>query len=142
MAGKFIEEAGIKGDDVRTLRELSIPAMLDIDTKLRNALAGPGEAIRLTAVAPVIDGEDIPDVPNRIIRDGSAKGIRVIAGTNLDEYRLFAAMQPPGAVIDEAEITRRLNHYVPDKDIHGKTDSPYEYQDGYQHFSQRVAITH
>ncbi|OGO44643.1 MAG: hypothetical protein A2Z05_05110 [Chloroflexi bacterium RBG_16_60_22] len=114
---RFVKELGIKSDDDRALRALTPPQLLDVDMRLRTGLAGPGEAVRLTAVAPVVDGEIIPDVPNRVINNGSASDVKVIVGTNLEEFKLFAAMDPPGVKIDEAVMSRRLRAFVPAGDI-------------------------
>ena len=114
---RFLRALNIKSDDVKALRALTLKQILETDMKMRSALAGPGEAPRLTVVAPVIDGETIPGVPNEVARKGSAKDIPAIIGTNLDEFKLFSAMQPPGIKIDEAVLQRRLGAFLPEKDI-------------------------
>ena len=51
----------------------------------------------LMAFEPVIDGEVLPDLPIRRIAAGSARGVRVLAGSNRDEQRLFLV---PNGFID------------------------------------------
>jgi len=113
---RFLKTLNIKGNDVDGLMALTVAQLLEMDMKLRMSLAGPGEAMRLTVVAPVIDGEIIPGVPNDVARQGSAKNIPAIIGTNLDEFKLFAAMQPPGVKIDAAMLLSRLKSFLSEKE--------------------------
>jgi carboxylesterase type B len=41
----------------------------------------------------VIDGETLPQHPSAMIAQGSAANVAILAGTNLDEWRLFAMMK-------------------------------------------------
>jgi len=52
---------------------------------------------------PVVDGKAIPAAPLESIRAGSAAGVDVIAGTNVDDWRLFLAAS--GAI---GQITDRI----------------------------------
>jgi len=116
---KFLELVGIKGDDVKALRALTVQQLLDIEMQLRTGMAGPGEMARITATAPVIDGEIIPGVPNQVARGGFAKDIPAIIGTNLEEWKLFGAMQPGINKLDEAELAKRLSAFMPDEHARG-----------------------
>jgi len=62
---------------------------------------------------PVIDGDVIPRDPLAAIRDGEARGIPLLIGTNLDEARLFAPLDPEAATLDEAELLARCEEAVP-----------------------------
>jgi para-nitrobenzyl esterase len=109
----FLKTAGIKKDNIKALRALTPAQLLDIEMKMRTGLAGPGEVAKITATAPVIDGEIIPDVPNKLAKKGSAKEIPVIIGTNLEEWKLFGMMQPGFGKLDEAEMLKRLGAFMP-----------------------------
>ncbi len=119
VAGQFLELAGISGDNVKALRALTVQQLLDVEMKLRTGKAGPGEIAKITATAPVIDGEVIPDVPNEVARRGSAKDIPAIIGTNLEEWKLFGAMQPGINKLDEAELVNRLSVFMPAESARG-----------------------
>jgi para-nitrobenzyl esterase len=113
-----LKVVGIKGDDVNAIRSLSVKQLLDIELKLRTDMAYTGEAIRITATAPVIDLDVLPGIPTELARGGSAKDIPTIIGTNLEEWKLFGAMQPGIDKLDEVQMIKRLKVYLPEKDVH------------------------
>lgn len=113
---KFLRVLGIEGNATEALYRLTPQQILDADEEMRKATT-PGEAVKLTAIAPVIDGEVIPDITNEMAKKGSAKGVRTIIGTNLDEYTLFAMMEPPDFYLDDAALTKRLSEFLEDKDV-------------------------
>ena len=111
-AENFLKILGIKGSDAKALRALTMQQVLDTDAPLKTAMTRPGEAPRATVTAPVIDGELIPDITNKVARQGSAKDIPVIIGTNRDEWKLFGLMQPGIAQMDEAALKVRLGTMI------------------------------
>jgi para-nitrobenzyl esterase len=119
----FLKLLNLKGSEVKALRALTIKQILDVDIKLKSAMTRPGEAPRATATAPVIDGEYIPDVTNKVTRQGSAKDIPVIIGTNRDEFKLFAMMQPGIAQMDEAGLKVRLGTMISQEYVPGLIES-------------------
>lgn len=60
--------------------------------------------------SPVVDGTQLPDIPLEAIRNGSADGISVLAGTTRDEWRLFITQNP--ATEDEDELIEELGKHV------------------------------
>jgi carboxylesterase type B len=62
---------------------------------------------------PVIDGDVIPRHPLAAIRDGEAHAIPLLIGTNLDEARLFAPLDPEASTLDEAELLARCREAIP-----------------------------
>jgi para-nitrobenzyl esterase len=62
---------------------------------------------------PVIDGDVLPRDPLAAVRDGEARGIPLLIGTNLDEARLFAPLDPEAATLDEAELLVRCAETIP-----------------------------
>lgn len=117
-AKTFLDVLGIDGNDVDALRRLTPGQILEADMEMRKP-AVEGEAVKLTATAPVIDGEVIPDVPNEMAKKGFSRDIPTIVGTNLDEYRLFTMMEPPGFTVDDTELNRRLSVFLDDGEIPG-----------------------
>lgn len=53
---------------------------------------------------PVIDGQVLPTDPFAAIENGSAAGVPVLIGTNLDENRFFSAFDPRTAGIDASGV--------------------------------------
>lgn len=108
----FLKVAGIKKDDVKALRALTPAQLLQLEMKMRTAAAGPGEVAKITTTAPVVDGEIIPDIPNKTAKKGYSKVILTIIGTNLEEWKLFAMMQPDIGKLSEADMIKRLGVFV------------------------------
>ena len=123
VTGQFLNTVNIKGGDVDRLRILTVEQLLQADLEMRGAAPGSKAAPGLTAVAPTIDGETIPGITNEVARQGSAKNIPVIIGTNLEEFRLFDAMKPGGEKIDEAALLGRLKAFLPEKDAMNVVES-------------------
>ena len=119
IADKFLEILGIKGDDVNSLWALTPEQLLEAELKLREAISLPGEGTRLTATVPIVDGEVIPQPPNKAIREGSARGIATIVGTNRDEFRLFAMMRSGINEMDNDSVARSLKYYLPAEPVTG-----------------------
>jgi para-nitrobenzyl esterase len=113
----FLKVSGIKSDDVKAMRALTTTQLLKLENKMKTMGAGPGEVMKITATTPVADGEVIPDFPIKLARQGAAKGITAIIGTNLDEWNLFAAMQPGSDKINDEEMMKRLSFIMPGADV-------------------------
>jgi para-nitrobenzyl esterase len=61
----------------------------------------------------VIDGDLIPREPLAAIRDGLACSIPLLVGTNLDEARLFAPLDPESAVLEDDALLARSEAVIP-----------------------------
>lgn len=115
----FLKLLNLKSNDVAAIRALTVEQILAADTPLKIAMTRPGEAPRITVTAPVIDGENIPDVTNKVAAKGSARGIPVLIGTNRDEQKLFAMGQPGLARMDEAALAVRLGTIMSAENVPG-----------------------
>ncbi|MEZ5321180.1 MAG: carboxylesterase/lipase family protein [Microthrixaceae bacterium] len=73
-----------------------------------------GTPIGFLSFRPVADGIYLPVDPLEAIASGSAAGIPIVAGTTLEEWRLFAMMTPPAA--DTTALERRVATLVADPD--------------------------
>ncbi len=98
--------------DVDGLRKVPFERLLDVDMELRVRMAPPGQPPRMGVTLPVIDGETLPVVPLAAIRDGSARSIPILVGTNLDEWKFMGAMSPGFPNIDETGMTRVVTGFV------------------------------
>ncbi len=62
------------------------------------------------SLVPVVEGHLLPMHPEQAIAEGAAKEIRVLIGTNKDEYRLFSFFDPRWKQSDEEEISSIFEH--------------------------------
>jgi len=60
---------------------------------------------------PFIDGDVLPLHPYEAIRQGAARDIEMIAGTNENEGALFSLVDPSVDSIDEKEFKKRVRYY-------------------------------
>jgi para-nitrobenzyl esterase len=109
----FLEVTGISSDDVAALHALTVEQLLAAEIDLRKRMASPWEPMRITATAPVMDGEVIAQMPTDAIARGVAKDIPMIIGSNLEEWKLFLISEPHKGKIDRAQIVERLGHVIP-----------------------------
>lgn len=77
-------------------------------------LARTSNPVAFLAFTPVADGVIVPHDPVAAIAAGSSAGVDVIAGSNLEEWKLFALMAP-GATDDES-LRKRTGLLVDDVD--------------------------
>jgi para-nitrobenzyl esterase len=112
----FLETAGIKENDVKSLWALTPPQLLEIEKKMIASRLGRGKNPEVTVSAPVIDKEIIPDDSNKLAKQGYSKEIIMLIGTNLNEWKLFTMMEPGFDQIDEAGVLSRLNAAMPASD--------------------------
>jgi para-nitrobenzyl esterase len=112
-AEAFLKVANIKKDDTKALRSLTTEQLLEVEKKMMAPGVGEDGDVKITVTMPVIDGETIPDIPNKLAKQGYSKDIVTIIGTNLEEWKLFAMMQPEGGQMDEAGMLKRLMTLMP-----------------------------
>jgi para-nitrobenzyl esterase len=113
VAEQFLDVCSLKPDDVDALRALTVEQLLSANLELRTRMAREEEALRITVTAPVIDGNVLPELPIGIIKRGSASKITVLAGTNLEEWKLLCMMDFKLPELDEAGLIRRCQYYIP-----------------------------
>jgi len=114
-AAQFLGILGLEGRNVGALRSLTANQVMAAQQKLAAImLAKDG---RITPFQPVVDGIALPEIPIQSIEKGFAAGINTMAGTNLDEFKLFSAMDPGLQRIDEAGMVRRLESLIPPKHV-------------------------
>ncbi|WP_162179533.1 carboxylesterase/lipase family protein [Thermogemmatispora carboxidivorans] len=98
VAQALLSKLGLS--QVEALAEVPLEALLKVQPELGQEFGG------VRAFSPVIDGETLPRHPLEMLAQGLARDVTVLAGTNRDEWRLFALMGG-GAQINEA-LLRRL----------------------------------
>jgi para-nitrobenzyl esterase len=76
-----------------------------------------------TPFQPVIEGNQIPVHPIEAVRGGSADGIAILAGSNLEEWKLFASMDPTLPSLSEAGLITQLKAIMPGVDVNNLIDT-------------------
>jgi para-nitrobenzyl esterase len=114
-AARFLKIVGLKGDDVEGLRCLTADRILEAQQTLGNIMLA--EDGRITPFQPVVDGAALPEIPIESIEKGFASGIHTLAGTNLEEMKLFDVMDPGLKRISEAGMISRLERLMPPEHV-------------------------
>jgi para-nitrobenzyl esterase len=115
ISERFLKVLNLKPDDIQALRTLSMEQWLVATSKLANQTS-PDPEIGMIPLQPVVDGKVISRAPLDMVADGSADGVTVMAGTNLEEFKLFLPMDKKAAALDEPSLVARLS---PDFSLQG-----------------------
>ena len=121
ITGQYLEILKTRPDDVDRLRSLTVKQLLSAQEELGDRLRE--SAHRITPFQPLVDGDVIPELPIHLIKKGSAKDINVLAGTNLEEMKLFSMMDPGLQALDEEGIKKRLESLIPAEYVTGLIDA-------------------
>ncbi len=110
VARNFLGRLGLTAHDIEALRALPAEALLTVQTETAAAVATGVSAGNL---GPVQDGDTLKGVPLDAVEAGSAREVTVLAGSNLEEGRLFAMMGPSFRDLDEPGLARRVARLLP-----------------------------
>jgi para-nitrobenzyl esterase len=116
-AEQFISLLGLRGKNADALRSMETEKLLSAQQKLGEIVRARDN--RITPFQPVVDGALMPDIPIAAIRKGSAAGIKILAGTNREEFKLFNIMDPAVRNIDEAGMVLRLENMISPEHVPG-----------------------
>jgi len=105
-AERVLAKLGVSGADSDAIRALSIgqllTGVLGPDGKTPDRDLG-------MAYQPVVDGTLVPRELIEMVAQGSAAGIAVMVGSNLEEWKLFSAMDPEAQSVDRAGLAAHLS---------------------------------
>jgi len=100
LAEQLAERVGVAS--VPALREVPVAEVLAAQAQI--------EATAERAFVPVIDGITVPLArPLKTLAGGSAAGVALLIGTNVDEWKLWAAADPHSRDLDEDRLRSRLD---------------------------------
>ena len=104
----FIEEFKQDGHKISDLRTCNWDLIINSARKLKHSALSDGKKWIFPEVGflPVIDNKFIKD---DYLETYSSSGIHLIAGTTLDEYKLWSSFHPRIGINDEGYITKRLS---------------------------------
>lgn len=105
-ARQVLAELGIAPEHAHRLRDVSAKDLM----AAANAVAGRSV---IPPFSPVADGELIPSRPFAAVAEGSARGVPLIVGTNLEEMKLYRFLDPSLERLDEAALLQRCGLLFP-----------------------------
>jgi para-nitrobenzyl esterase len=100
VARALLAKLGLEPSQFSALAQVPLETLLQVQPELGREFDG------VQAFSPVIDGETLPQHPLAMIAQESAAKVAILAGTNRDEWRLFAMMSG-GPKVDE-ELLKRI----------------------------------
>ena len=103
---QIMAEVGLSPADAHRLRDVPAKDLM----AAANAVAGRSV---IPPFSPVADGELIPAGPFAAIAEGSARGVPLIVGTNLEEMKLYRFLDPSLEQLDEAALVQRCAMLFP-----------------------------
>ena len=103
---QILAELGIAPEQAHRLRDVPAKDLMAAG----NAVAGRSV---IPPFSPVADGELIPARPFTAIAEGSARGVPLIVGTNLEEMKLYRFLDPSLEQLDETALLERCSRLFP-----------------------------
>lgn len=103
VAQGVLDELGLSSVD--GLLDVPAGALLAAQDRVAVKFGSTGKL----AFQPVVDGTALPRSPLDALAAGSAAGVDLLTGTNLDEMRLFTTLDPRMAAIDDATLLARCD---------------------------------
>src|SRR6266567_4168655 len=99
VAQALLAKLGLETSRLSALADVPLEALLTVQPELGREFGG------IQAFSPMIDGETLPQHPSAMIAQGLSANVAILAGTNRDEWRLFALMSG-GPKVDEEQLKR------------------------------------
>jgi para-nitrobenzyl esterase len=112
IASVVVEQLGVRPGDLDALYAKTTEEIIEAQAAVGLETNSDGLPFQ-----PVIDGTVLPRPALDAIRDGSAAGVRLLVGTNKDEFTLFSILDPGLASLDEGGIRTRVRAYYGDDGI-------------------------
>jgi para-nitrobenzyl esterase len=113
--------------DVTKVRDMPVEALLKAQETVAAQASRQGRTLPLI---PAVDGSSLPRQPLHEIRDGLSASVPVMVGTNRDEYKMFAVVDPGYRNMSDERLRRRLNRTLSADHWNISVD---EVIDGYRH---------
>jgi para-nitrobenzyl esterase len=103
-AHALTQKLGLSGGDLAGLRALALPELMRAQDALSTA---PG------LFSPVVDGATLPERPLTAVRQGQAREIPLLIGTNRDETKFY--IDPKRAELSDEALATRVRGLLPRK---------------------------
>src|SRR5262249_20032384 len=95
VAQALLAKLELETSQLSTMADVPLDDLLKVQPELGREYGG------VQAYSPIIDGETLPQHPSVMLAQGSAANVAILAGSNRDEWRLFALMRGSSEVDDE-----------------------------------------
>ena len=112
VSEQLLEILDVKPAAANALRSLPAERLLAAQQELVSRLMTSGLRIGMP-LQPVIDGVVLPALPLDAVKDGSASGIPIVVGSNLDEWKSLSINDQELPKLDEASLRRRCQRLMP-----------------------------
>ncbi len=110
VRAELLRELELGEHALERLPELPVAALLEAQGRvIARRIGTPG----WMPFQPVVDGVVLPQPALVAIREGLSRGVPLLTGSNRDEWKLFAAMDPRLRALDEAGLMTRALARVP-----------------------------
>ncbi|TFG28213.1 MAG: carboxylesterase/lipase family protein [Promethearchaeota archaeon] len=104
---KLMRKFGLKRGDIEGLRKISPEKIIEGQNKYFEE--NPRDILALRAL---IDGDTIPMHPLKAFQKGECKHLDFMIGTNLNEFKLFSALDPKSFNVKESDMEKLLIGYL------------------------------
>lgn len=95
---RMFATVGVEYGDLDAMRKIPVEKLVEVYSKTQS------EFLFTNFYPPYVDGDVLPMHPYEAIQKGIAKDFEILAGTNEDEHKLFAAMDPTAMNADEKKL--------------------------------------
>ncbi|MFX1445848.1 MAG: carboxylesterase/lipase family protein, partial [Promethearchaeota archaeon] len=109
---QVLSKLNIKEGDIDALRKVPIDELIKADPTIKAIQSGSTFASDAPTVGPVIDEKTLPEHPLTAMRNGFAKEIELLIGTNQDEIKLWTALNPNAPKIDKSKLLKRTTNLM------------------------------
>lgn len=116
VAEALLKELKVERTEASRLMQVPAADILSAQQRLHLKMQSKKHPL---AFAPVVDGAVLPQHPFAAIAGGLSKSVSILAGTNLDEMKLFGLMDAKARSLDEASLLDRCQRIVAGADAHG-----------------------
>jgi para-nitrobenzyl esterase len=110
VAERVLARLGVSASNPDAIRALK-PEQLLKGTFLDDGVT-PDPSLGM-AYQPVADGAQLPRAAIEMVADGSAAGVAIMAGSTLEEWKLFGIMDPSLATLDKDQLAARVARRIP-----------------------------
>jgi len=101
---KLMRMLGVEKGDLNVLRKISPEKIIDAQNKLSST--------NPLAFRPLVDGDTLPIQPLKAFQNGNCGDIEFMIGTNLEEAKMFTALDPKISKIDDVGGEKLLIGYL------------------------------
>jgi para-nitrobenzyl esterase len=109
IAETVLELLGVSSDDSDALMDMDESLLTAVQPQLSVIAAKKG--LPGMSFQPVIDGEDLPCLPIHAVQDGFAAGIPIMAGSILEEWKLFTALDPSSTNMTQETLLESVGEH-------------------------------